>query len=391
MSTKIGPLQKHSLMKSIGAESLEIKKYDEIITPDTITFPVADIASLGTAFSGLSAVFSVLSKATQATGDLYEAIFPVDGGLAKAKDGSGYLGTIINKDGIAGQARFRKVGHAADVSGGVSTIFMAAALMAINYSLKNIAENQKEILGFLETDKQTQLKGDLNILTEIINDYQFNWDNSQWLSNRETQVLDIKRSAEQNILFYREMIEKKIGTKKQFIQFDTNKSLSELQSRFKYYQLSLYLYSFSSFLDIMLLKNFDSNYLDSIRNKIELYDNDYNSFFDSSIEGVQKIATSSIQSRTLQGLSITGKFLGNQLAKLPDKNNKHKLGSKLLSGSDKLDEFKEKSVNETTDAFSTVRDNGIKMFEDRISLINRLHNEPLKLYVGTDNLYLSPN
>lgn len=266
---------------------------------------------------------------------------------------------------------------------------MAMAIMAINQSLKNIAENQKAIISFLETDKQTQLKGDLSILSEIINDYQFNWDNQQWLSNREIQTLDIKRSAEQNILFYREMIEKKLNAKKQFISIGASKSLNEIKGRFKYYKLALYLFAFSSFLDIMLLKNFDSHYLDSIKSKIESYSTEYSSFYDQSTEGIQQIATTSIQARTLQGLSVAGKFIGKQIGKIPDKDNKIRIDDKLIEGSSKLDSINQKAVEDTMDAFTSVQDHGIQLFGEKIGLINKMYNEPLKLYVGADNLYLA--
>ncbi|MBQ6052892.1 MAG: hypothetical protein IJL30_06365 [Clostridia bacterium] len=389
MSELIPQYDEKSLIEALGANSIEIKKWDEIVTSDSIAYSVIDFSSLGTAFSGLSSSIGALSQSAKATGTLYEVTFPVAGKLAAAKDGSGLLGTIINEKGIAGQARFKEVGNIVQTAGGISTFFMAFAIMAINQSLKNISENQKAILGFLEIDKQTQLKGDLSILTEVINEYQYNWNNSQWLSNRETQVLDIKRSAEHNILFYREMIEKKLGTKKQFVSLDASKSLNELQTLFKYYKLALYLYSFSSFMDIMLLKNFDANYLESIKSRIESFANEYNEFYNASIEGVKKIASTSIQSRTIQGLSIAGKFLGNQIAKIPDKNNKIKIDDKLLSGTDKLDGINEKSLNDTKDAFLIVQDSGINLFVDRISLVNKIYNEPLKLYVGAENLYLS--
>lgn len=377
-----------ALIELLGADNIELKKWDEIVTADMITFPLSDLASLGTMFSGVSTVFSALSQIATPSGTLYTASLGVPGHLARAKDGSGLLGTIINNKGIAGQARFHEVGQAAQTAGGVSTVFMALAIMAINMSLKNIAENQKAIITFLETDKQTQLKGDLNVLTEVIGEYQYNWNNEQWLSNRENQVLDIKRNAEHNILFYREMIEKKLDSKG-FIRFDTSKSLNDVQNKFKYYKLALYLYSFASFLDIMLLMNFESNYLNSIKSKIEMYALDYTTFYEKSIEGVEKIASSSVQSRALQGISFVGKFVGNQIAKIPDKDNKIKIDDGLISGSDKLSEINAKAIADTKDTFLSVQDNGIQMFGEKIGLINKMYNEPVELYIDTENIYLT--
>ena len=376
------------IMSIIGAASLAARQWDEMVTSGTVSFPLSELMSLGTAFSSISSSFKKLSDTAKHSGTLYEAVFPVKGKLASAKDGSGLLGTIINKKGIAGQARFKEVGQTAKAASGIGAVFMAMAIMAINQSLKNISENQKAIIGFLDADKQTKLKGDLNTLSDIINDYQFNWDNSQWLSNREIQVLDIKRSGEQNILFYREMIEKKLGSKNRVVRFDASNSLNEIQGRFKYYKLALYLYSFSSFLDIILLKNFDSKYLEAIRTKIETYALEYSDFFEKSYEGIEQIAVSSVQARTMQGLSAAGKFVGKQIAKIPDKGNKIKIDDKMIAGSDKLEDIKSKAVEETKTALSSVRDPGVRMFSDKIELIDKMYNEPLKIYVDAENIYL---
>lgn len=376
------------IMEILGTDDLTVKKWDEIVTADMITYPLADISSLGMAFSSVSTAFTTISEAAKASGTLYEAVIPTGTHLAVAKDGSGLLGTVI-KDGkgLTGQARFKEVGKTVQAAGSVSTIFMAMAIMAINKSLKNISENQKSILSFLETDKETQLKGDLITLSDIISEYQHNWNNQQYLSNREMQTLDIKRNAEQNILFYREMIERKFG-KKQFIHFDTAKTLNDVENKFKYYQLALYLYSFSSFSDVVLLQNFDKAFLNDVAQRVKNYSLEYGSFYDKALESIEEYAGTSVQSRALQGLSVAGKFVGKQIAKIPDKANKIKVDDKLMSGSKKLEKIQSKSISDTTSAFSVVKDSGISMFIEKIDLLNAMHNKPMRIAVDENNLYL---
>lgn len=378
---------KKDFLQLTQANDLVVKNIDSLAPSECVTFPLADLASLGTVFSSLPTAFSSVAQAAGNGKVLYEATFPVAGKLAEAKDGSGFLGAIVGKKGVVGQARFHEVKGAAEAAGGASMMFMALAIMAINKSLKDISENQKEIISFLEVDKQTQLKGDLIILSDIIEDYQHNWNNSQYRSNREMQVLDIKRSAEQNILFYREMIEKKLG-KQAFVHLDTTKTLNETQSKFRYYKLALYLYAFASFLDIMLLENFDSAYLDSVVSKIKRYSLEYDQFFEKSVESVERYVSSSLQARALQGLAIAGKFAGEQIARIPDKENKIKIDDKLISESGKLDKFNAEAIARTVSSFTAVEDSGIQMFSDKIVLINRIHNEPLRIMFDGENIYL---
>lgn len=371
------------------AESLAIKEFKDFTPEKSVVFPLGDLASLGAMFSSLPAAFSAVAQTTGKSKVLYEAIYSTGiGNKLSIKNGITY-GNIVNGKGtIVDRVAFKQVGNTAQAASSASMMFMALAIMAVNKALKDISANQKEIINFLEVDKQTQLKGDLIVLSDIIGDYQHNWNNEQYRANREMQVLDIKRSAEQNILFYREMIEKKLG-KKTIIHLDTTKVLNDIQTKFRYYKLALYLYAFSSFLDIMLLENFDESYLNSVGEKINNYSAEYDSFYSKSLEDVEKYASSSLQSRALQGIAIAGKFAGKQIGKIPDKDNKLKVDDKLILGSDRLGKFNEESIGKTVDSFSSVEDSGIKMFVEKIELLNKMHNKPLRLVFDRENIYLS--
>ena len=245
----------------------------------------------------------------------------------------------------------------------------------------------QQILNDYAACHERQTKGDLIVLSDIVEDYQHNWNNEQYRTNREMQILDIKRDAEQNILFFQEMIEKKTN-KKSFIHIDIAKILSDIQNKFRYYKLSVYLYAFSSFLDILLLENFETGYLKSVIDKITLYSKNYDDFFQKNIAKIEQIVASSVQSRALQGIAVASKFAGEQIAKIPDKDNKIKIDDKLLSGSNKIDKYNEDSIAKTITSFTSVEDSGIKLFTDKISLINKMYNEPIRLIFDEKNIYL---
>lgn len=371
-----------------NAESLAVCDFDEFSVDEKITFPLRELASLGAMFSSLPAAFSAVAQTAGKSKVLYEAIYSTGiGSKLLIKNGITY-GNIVNGKGtIVDRVAFKQVGNTAQAASSVSMMFMALAIMAVNKALKDISANQKEIISFLEVDKQTQLKGDLVVLSDIIGDYQHNWNNEQFRTNREMQVLDIKRSAEQNILFYREMIEKKLG-KQTFIHLDASKVLNDVQVKFRYYKLALYLFAFSSFLDIMLLENFEESYLNSVVEKINNYSAEYDSFYSKSMESIEQYAKSSVQSRALQGIAIAGRFAGKQIGKIPDKDNKLKIDDKLISGSDRLGKFNDESIEKTVGLFSSVEDSGIKMFVEKIELLNRMYNKPIRLMFDQENLYL---
>ena len=137
-------------------------------------------------------------------------------------------------------------------------IFMAAALANIDKKLDAIQELQQEMMDFLVQKERAELRGNLIFLSDILNNYRFNWNNDMYKNSNHIKVLDIRQMAEQKILFYRDQISSKLK-KKSLIHSDkeAKKQIDAIQSAFKEYQLALYTHSFSSFLDIMLYANGD--------------------------------------------------------------------------------------------------------------------------------------
>ena len=68
--------------------------------------------------------------------------------MAKAKDGSGFLGTIVNNNGIVGQSRLQKVDSIpvnCNTTLPINPMFIATAiaLKSIDMKLDTIKENRK--------------------------------------------------------------------------------------------------------------------------------------------------------------------------------------------------------------------------------------------------------
>lgn len=54
--------------------------------------------------------------------------------------------------------------------------------------------------------EEAKLKGNINVLADILNNYKFNWDNDKYKDHKHILVQDIKREAEQSIILYQELI-----------------------------------------------------------------------------------------------------------------------------------------------------------------------------------------
>ena len=246
--------------------------------------PFVEINSLGAVFTSVSESFRTITQTTTSGGQgLYKCVFPkgISGTLASFNDGSGNLGTIMKDGKIQAQARWIKV---KDVSSSVSTtlpinpamIFMAAALVGIDRKLGSIQKTTGEILDFMKSQKEAEQQGDLLLLQEIVEHYKFNWDKEAYKSSKLIQVQDIKRSAQQNVIFYEKRI-RGLLEKKDLIQVDmmVQGALSELMKEFRNYRLAAYLFAFSSFTEAVLLENFDKGFLSSISDQIRTYSQNY--------------------------------------------------------------------------------------------------------------------
>ena len=83
-----------------------------------------------------------------------------------------------------------------------------------------------------------------------------------------------------------------------------------------------------------------------------------------------------------------GKFVGRQLSKIPELEDMIKLDDKLVTGSDKVEEYNKKSIDKAIAQFDFVDDCGINVFADKIRLFDKIHNTQLHIVFSNDRIYL---
>lgn len=91
----------------------------------------------------------------------------------------------------------------------------------------------------------------------------------------------------------------------------------------KDYHLSLYLYGFAYFLEVLLQKNFDAAYLVSITEKINTVAFQDRELYSAAYTQIEKRMKSSQQAHVLTGLSFANKAAGEAIAKIPVINKSH--------------------------------------------------------------------
>lgn len=363
-------------------------EYYPVIKEDTslekyAKLPLSKISAMGVAFEPLTAAIQSVFGGGAKSG-LYRVNVTGGGHLAKLKNESSFIGTVLNENNvISGQARLNPL--ILDPA----TLFMATALASIDQKLDTIQETQQEILEFLEHQEKSKLKGNLNFLSDVLNNYKYNWNNDKYKNSNHIKVLDIKQDAEQSIIFHRLQIDKKIE-KKSFFYGDqeVKNKLKKIQSEFIDYHLALYLYSFSSFLEVMLLENFDSKYLNVVSQKIEKYSFQYRELYSKTYEQIEKYSKSSINSHLIKGLASISKVAGDAVAKVPIVSNSQ-IDESLMKVSSRLERFNSNNTEQTMEMFLKHQNSSVRTFIESINSVNTLYNHPLEIYLDQENIYYS--
>lgn len=239
-------------LPTITETSLKEVKYEK--------YPIKNLVALGVASELILSAIQNLGGKTGRSG-----IYRVNtNGMEMFKSNGEYIGALKARDGGVGGGQARMEPLACNPT----MLFMSITLLTIENKLDEIKSIQQEMLDFLKSKERAQTRENLNTLIDVLNNYKFNCDNEKYKTNKHILVQDIKRKSEQSILLYRDLIQN-IMCKKELIHSDQeiNSKIKKFDEDFKEYQLALYLYSFSSFIEVMLLENFNKNYIIGVRDK----------------------------------------------------------------------------------------------------------------------------
>lgn len=349
-----------------------------------VTF--GDVAALGTSLSQLIPSLRTITM----NGIGYIPVNMGAGDILKSAGEGIYYGAHVTKEGASVMTKWVQAGPTSAVMPISPTMIMMAAMLAnIEKKLDNIQETQMKILSFLVQDKQAEQQGNLNVLTDILNGYKHNWDNKQYLSNHHMKVLDIKQTAEKNILFYQEQIAAAIK-KVPAIHLDqaVKGAMADIGKLFSNYRMALYLFAFSSFLEVMLLGNFRQEYLDQVATKVKAYDEHYQTQFSKCRDMIKKFSSESVETQVLAGIGNASKALGKLigsapiLAQGPVDEWLQDSGDKLLRGNDE-------KAQRIMQLFTVEDELVTETFVDSIRNVGVICNQTTGILIDGDALYLA--
>lgn len=354
------------------------------------------ISTLGKSGGVLAPIVDNISKEIITTKNNSETLYKIinikkGDELKYNKKNKAFWGAIKKKEGNSELAKLKevKLDNALDIN--PANIMLAFAVYEIEKDLNEIKEISKKIISFLEKDKEAEIEADLETLKTTLQELKYNTDNKQYLSNNHKHVMDIKRTAKKNMLFYKKQITDDLKNEKLFTTNQIMKNIQkDLENKFKYYRLSLFIYSFSSLLEISLLSNYQEEYLLSKKNELKELDDEYLKEFTNAREFVFKTSNKSLEGNVLSGLGSAEKAIGSLAEKVSIIKDR-KVDEWLNDNGEKLKQ-KGREMNESfVNKFEELKESTITTFVNKIENINNIYNNSNAIYFDKNCMYLEYN
>ncbi len=360
-----------------------------------LSIPFSDITMLGTTFAQMIPSLRTISQTVTMGRDAYIPINNMNGEALKLfrQNTTGvYAGAFFDANtGKSTMAELVKQQPETITTNAVlpvnpAMLMMSAMLVTIEHKLDDIQETQKAILSFLEQDKQAEQQADLRFLSDTLNGYKYNWDNEQYLQSHHIKALDIKQTADKNVGFYQKQISAEI-LKTSAARFDqmVKSSIINLEKLFNEYRMAIYLFGFASFMEMLLLGNYQADYLNQVSMRVQTYDLQFKSHFVQCRDIVRKYSGESLETKVLSGLGNATKYLGKFVSNSAALSRRsvdewlQNSGEKLLKGNDA-------KVEKTAALFTGSEETGSSLFVESIQNVSFINNQASGIHFDGESI-----
>lgn len=376
----------------IHASSIDLKQYEKI--------PLMSLSSLGAAFSTLpEAARTITTNVTTHvnTGTpVFAGLWP-KGVTGKMVDkGLGFSGNITGLDNskVVGRMRYKLIDNGMPITTTTNsvvpfnpmTMIVASALVSIEKKLNVLQEKAEAILQFLTLEKQSRQRGNLNMLTEIMEEYKQDCNNEKMCALRVIAVQDMKRESHHDILFYQEQIAKKLqGQKAVHGQQKAKELLDAVTTEFYEYQLASYLYAYTSFMEVLLQKNFEA--IPVIVEKLSTHAKKYADLYAECRSHISNYQRTSIEAQLIGGFGRATKAVGEKISSVPILS-KSQVDEVLINVGESIGKHNKDNITRKVEMLAPLEDCHMHTFIDNMRRLDLLCNRPDGLLTDGEFLYI---
>lgn len=360
---------------------------------NSLSLPIAELSMLGASVSSLAPAFNTITQTTSLPTDgLYKIANAALGDTLKmAKNGNAW-GAMKTIKGKSKMVQLKEVGSLTATTKTVlpidpATIFVAMMLYCIEKDIKEISETQKKILSFLEVENESQIEADVETLMEIVNNYKYNWDKQLVVANSHNVIMDIKNRSRKNILVFQKKLTAEVS-KKQLLtsQGKINSILADLVKKFKYYRLSIYIFSLASLMEIMLSGNFKEEYIEKTKNEIEKLSAKYRDYFNEASLYIEKISKNGVEANLFKGIGSAGKTAGKFIGNIP-LIKKGPVDEFLTAKGENLYNDAQEIEKNLVRNFAELANPGTRILIGKIEDLNYIYNRTNQICFNKDSIF----
>ena len=159
-SGEVGPSNDEKMLLEVSQDLL-VDSRMTLEDKKALSVPIAELSTLG---AGVASLIPALNTVTQTTTIAVDGLYRIAnagvGDVLKAAKNGNFWGAIKTADGASKMAQFQAAGPITATTKAVSafnpaTMMMAVALFSIEQEIGKIEEMQKQILSFLEIEKES--------------------------------------------------------------------------------------------------------------------------------------------------------------------------------------------------------------------------------------------
>lgn len=375
------------------AEGLLADAREQINADTTLSVPIAQLATLGSGVALLVPFFNTVSTTvTVGSQGLYTLANAAMGDALKVARNGNFWGALKTVDGGSKFAQFQEAGPLSAVA---KTTFvnpvimmMAVALFSVEQQLDNITEMERQIISFLEIDKESEIEADVETLMNIVKNYKYNWDNEHYIASNHKMVLDIQRTARKNMNSYQKKVSETVRSRQFFFsQINVKSTMADLEKKFKYYRLSLYTFSLASLTEIMLGGNFREEYVSGVRDEIRGMSEQYRDLFSCCSIYLENISNTSLETKVRKSFGNAEKEIGRLAGTLP--RIKEGTAEKVLwEQGTRLENSAVEMEKEVVRRFAECGDPKTKVYIDKMEDLIRIYNHTSRICADKERIYL---
>lgn len=361
---------------------------------DYVKFPKAELSALGMIGSMFIKQTGTVTTTLNMDG-IYSVTFPKGLHLANFKDGSGISAMAYDKGShLKAQARLHKLGgitaeqtYTAPLDPAIAC--MALMLLCIDKKLDTIQETQKDILSVIKTKEHGDIKGNIQYLYDILVNLKNHYSDEQYKKEYRLKAQDIIQDSYKYIETYKERLKDGISKNKGLhTTIQANKEITSLVEDFAYYRLTIFMFAYARYVELLLGNTIDENLVQSELQRLNNLSMDYRKMYTDLYNYLDTLNHTSLDKKAIDVLGNASQGLGHMIHKVP-LLEKGPVDEALVSLGKNVKEQAKNSLVDSLEYLRNYKQLNVDGFVKQYEKLGYMYSGEANLLFDKNNVYIS--